>query len=309
MLTRLWIIVWCAVTSFTLHGQPVAAKEVVALVNQVPVYKDEFMWRMTGLRSACYDYFIQKYVVQNTAAFWHQSFNGECPLEWIKQKTLAQIREDRGKLAVMQRYGVLKGFCFEQFQQACSRENEKRKWLAANQSVVYGMVNMDAYTLYEYILSNALQETKRRMLALEPPPADTLKKLYEQLKEEQFHLVPTISVAYTSITGERDSITQTLTFNPAYSKSDELEWGSVYTQSMRLKKTGERSLVFKNAGGQDCFVTCTAFHDNGYLPFEQLTGNLQSLYAEAIFDAWVKASLAHEAIAINRQGWDALTME
>jgi hypothetical protein len=154
--------------------QPAASSGVddtfpVVQIDSEKVWKGEFIWRMNGFRSACFNFFMQKYNASyNGPDFWDHPFNGITPMEWIWKRTLQQLVEDKVKIRIMQQYGVLPGFDHTQFLKAFGDENKKRKIMIEQGQVIYGIQQFDESSFYEYILSNALLETERRMLAADP---------------------------------------------------------------------------------------------------------------------------------------------
>jgi hypothetical protein len=155
------------------------------------VSKGEFVWRMNGFRSACFNFFMQKYNASyNGPDFWDHPFNNITPMEWIRRRTLQQLVEDKVKIKIMQQYGVLPGFDYKQFLKALRDENEKRKILIEQGQVIYGIQQFEESSFYEYVLSNALLETERRMLAVDPPSEKELRDYYGRVKNKEPGYLP-----------------------------------------------------------------------------------------------------------------------
>jgi len=155
-------------------------------IDSERVSKGEFVWRMNGFRSACFNYFMQKYNASyNGPDFWDHPFNGITPGEWIRTRTLQQLVEDKVEIEVMQQYGLLPGFDYTQFLRAYRDENEKRKTLIQQGQVIYGIQQFRDDNFYEYILSNARLETERRMLAANPPSEKELRDYYGGVKNKE----------------------------------------------------------------------------------------------------------------------------
>jgi hypothetical protein len=125
----------------------------------------------------------------NGPDFWEHPFNSITPMEWIRKRTLQQLVEDKVKIKIMQQYGVLRGFDYAQFLKAFRDENEKRKILIEQGQVIYGMQEFDARSFYEYVLSNALLETERRMLEVDPPSEKELRDYKMQVAAARFRQI------------------------------------------------------------------------------------------------------------------------
>jgi hypothetical protein len=155
-------------------------------IDSERVSKGEFVWRMNGFRSACFNYFMQKYNASYGGPdFWDHPFNNITPGEWIRKRTLQQLVEDKVKIKLMQHYGLLPGFDYTQFGKAYREENEKRKTLIEQGQVIYGIQQFGDNSYYEYILSNALLETEKRMLAIDPPSEKELRDYYGRVKNKE----------------------------------------------------------------------------------------------------------------------------
>jgi hypothetical protein len=161
----------------------------VVQIDGERVSQGEFLWRMNGFRSACFSFFMQKYNASyNGADFWDHPFDGITPAEWIKRRTLQQLVEDKVKIRIMQQYGVLTGFDYKQFLKAFREENETRKMRMQQGQVIYGVRQFDESSFYEYLLSNALLETERRML-LPDPAAEFHRRLERKIKEAKIQVI------------------------------------------------------------------------------------------------------------------------
>lgn len=162
----------------------------IVQIDSERVTKGEFIWRMNGFRSACFNFFMQQYNASyNGPDFWEHPFNSITPMEWIRKRTLQQLVEDKVKIKIMQQYGVLRGFDYAQFLKAFRDENEKRKILIEQGQVIYGMQEFDARSFYEYVLSNALLETERRMLEVDPPSEKELRDYKMQVAAARFRQI------------------------------------------------------------------------------------------------------------------------
>jgi hypothetical protein len=134
---------------------------------------------------------MQKYNASyNGPDFWDHPFNNITPKEWIRRRTLQQLVEDKVKIKIMQQYGVLPGFDYTLFLKAFKDENEKRKILVEQGQVIYGIQQFEASSFYEYVISNALLETERRMLAVDPPSEKELRDYYGRVKNKELGCPP-----------------------------------------------------------------------------------------------------------------------
>lgn len=275
-----------------------ADTSTVVQIGSERISNKEFLWRMNANRSACFDFFIKKYnVLGNGPGFWHQRFDSITPLQWIKKRTLEQLIADKEKIKIMQQYGLLQGFDHEQFLKAHKDENEKRKALVEKGQVIYGLQQFDDYTFYEYILSNALLETQRRMLATDPPPEKIVQDRYNREKE-QFAIPPTICATFVT----KDTQIN-ISLEPATRRADQMRWGTVFHFAVMLKQKGDTSQVFKDDQGNEGFLVCTTWTNNGYLTFSQVRDNLRTHIAAERFNRLLKRKIRAATVKVYPAAW------
>lgn len=325
------------------NGQPISIPSsddtaTVAQIDEVNISKKEFVWRMNGFRSACFDFFLKKYNVSYTEKdFWDRSFDSMTPLEWIKEKTLQQLKIEKGKIKIMQQYGLLQGYSYEQFLAAFAEENEKRKSLVKEGKIIYGLQQFDAYSFYDYILSNSLLEVQRRMLAKHPVSEKAMQDHYELVKKEQFGIPPGIFITYVMMDKGKsasrdydklDALVKTknhrlisiaiqekryqefitnrdIIFEPSARKVDELKWGNIFHQA-NLLKDGSVSDIFKDANGNDCFLICRKKVDNGYLSFNEVREYVKMHIVSSRLEQLLASHIESLQVTICTNVWDGL---
>jgi len=130
-----------------LHCSPVVNGDSVVLhVQGEPVTVAEFKLEMYQNHvAATYSYFYRQYGAQDGRDFWTSRFNGENPLEYVKQQTLAALKERKMQQALFKKYGVRDNINFSQFQEDLASENQRRKEALAANQVIYGPVEYQEY--------------------------------------------------------------------------------------------------------------------------------------------------------------------
>lgn len=310
----------------------------VAQIDEVKISKKEFVWRMNGFRSACFDFFLKNYNVSYVEkGFWDRSFDSMTPLQWIKEKTLQQLKIEKGRIKIMQQYGLLQGYSYELFLAAFAEENEKRKSLVEKGKIIYGLQQFDEYSFYDYILSNSLLEAQRRMLAKHPVSEKAMQDHYELVKKEKFGIPPTIFITYVimdkSKYASRDysklyALVKTkdhhlisiaiqekryqkfitrrdIIFEPSARKADELKWGNMFHQAILLKD-GSISDIFKDNNGNDCFLICRKKVNNGYLSFNEVRENVKMHIASNRLEQMLASNIESLQVKIYTSVWDGL---
>lgn len=279
---RIHKTVLIALASFTASAQQPEVRMPVACIGSKPLYEDEFRFYLQDLRATCISYFTTRYQAAADAAdFWDHSFDKEKPVDWLRSAAITACRKDRAALSFMASFGIMSGFDFNALDSMTAKENELRASFAATDKPVYGNIHFDRQTFYAYLLSNGLLEAKRKFLEANPPAEQVLKEVYEKVKEEKFRLPDARTVLLRRVVSETQQDTLTIVFEPAYAKADELNWGEIYRQSLKLNK--QRQVIhFRDEAGVYCSLTCIFYRNNGYMSFTQAQEIVKELYASEI---------------------------
>ena len=255
--------------------------QVVFSIGKLQVTADEFKWKMSSCRTACFSWFTEHYGVYDGADFWQHGFSSDTPVVWLRQKALSELTEEKHRLLVMQSYGILPDYSFPCFLSLWEQENQERAAGVQSGTPIYGNIHFNKDSYYSYLFSKAWLETQRKYLEKQPATTAQLQAYYEASKEKQFKKTASQWVVLTvKGTGTGAESRQPIFFDPQMQKTDELQWGEIFTRSLSLKRTGEASDWFTNETGDSCRVVCTKRKQNGYLPFREVLENVKTNYAE-----------------------------
>lgn len=187
------------------------SSEAIATVDGMPIVMPEFEKAARRNMSGILSYFHEKYGASQTSGFWTSSFGGEVPLAVLKQKAL----DDAVRMKIRQRIaadeGALGDISYSGFLRGLEQENARRTKAVANHEVIYGPVQYDEDTYFEYVMTNATTAVKRGMLADLRSHAEeqTLRAFYEQHKQELYQTpgsarVLSLSVSFLNADHEAD---------------------------------------------------------------------------------------------------------
>lgn len=259
----------------------------------------------------------------------------------VKDSTLRLLTAEKAKIAAMQRYGVLEGFCHDQLLKAFEQENARRKEMVDKGQVIYGLQYFDELNFYTYILSNALLETERKINREYPPSERELQELYDKIKQEEFRIPPTFYVTYVVIhplrptsflyrdllqqvaSGNYERVSDTISskvytglinqmdieLSPATRRTDELKWGKLVDYAMAFKKNKSVSPVFSDEDGNACFLLCREIHDNGYYTLKDVAENVKKYLAVKKFENEFARALGSLRVKRCEDTWDRLVIE
>lgn len=254
---------------------------IVARINGEPVYEEEYEFIKQGLRTDCITYFVNKYGTYVGTDFWEHSFKGEIPRLWLKEKILEKCKDQKALLTVMNQYGILKGFNYEVFIAKWKHENITRESEVKKGGLVYGTIDFDRQTYYSYLISKSVLDTEREIIRRADLSNSQWMNYYETIKTTHFRKLPSKEIVlYRKINGITDSLN--IKFDASGNKTDELEWGVVYTKALSLKQAGQLSGRFRDSNGNECVIKCISITDNGFFPYREVADNVKMLYAEEI---------------------------
>ncbi|MDQ0897816.1 peptidylprolyl isomerase [Paenibacillus sp. V4I7] len=175
------------------HSSKYSGGATVFTVNGEPVSKDEFMNVMSGLRANVFSYFVQKYGVTDSAKFWATSFQGEIPIEVLKQKTLDKMKRIKTEQIVMKSNGIASDISYSGFLDKLKAENERRKKAVENKQAIYGPQQFDATGYYEVLHGNRMEELKNKLADKELLSSDEeIKNAYDENKETMYKKIDSI---------------------------------------------------------------------------------------------------------------------
>ena len=311
------------------------------IINGSPVTTPEFVCRMQWLKASCLDHFLKKYGATGAEqGFWTHSFGGLTPAQWIREKCLQQLIKEKVTLHFMQLHNVLTGFDYNTFLNAFRMENKQRSKTAANSGTIYGLLAFNELSFYEYIFSNARLQTQKRILAVSPPADVVIKKMYEAVKEKEFKIPNTITVSKITFAAAKKTDLNTLklkslvkkaipagidelindgrnnatlsctaiTFEPGLTKANEMMWGNVMEQALKLKKDNVISPLFTDEEGDDCFLLLKKTASNGYQPFSEVKENIRMRWAGERLEKNVQHDMRQAIVHINHRVLDKLDM-
>lgn len=278
----------------------------VAVINHYRVSEKEMLWQMDRQRAACHSYFNRRYGNYLGGDFWVHDFHGETPWKWSREKALSTLTEDENKRQVMACFGILQGFSFSGFQALYQKENEQRQQKRRGGELVYGNAVFSEEAFYTYLMSRAVLATEKAMLQKSTPSDSLLLALYEQIKEREFKVPPTIKIllAPKDVAGQNPPIV--MQFYPEHSKSDELRWPEIYARSRTFKEPGNWSAPFKDENGKYCRIKCLEIKDNGYISFPEVKDNLRQKYAVKLLESSLAQIRKSNKIVTVPNTWDNL---
>ena len=148
---------------------------------------------MSGLRANVFSYFVQKYGVTDSAKFWTTRFQGEIPIEVLKQKTLDKLKRIKTEQIVMKKNGIANDISYSGFLDKLKAENERRKKAVEKKQAIYGPQQYDAIGYYDILHGNRIEELKNKLADKElSSTEEEIKNAYDENKETSYKKIDSI---------------------------------------------------------------------------------------------------------------------
>lgn len=157
--------------------------EVILTINGESVTKAEFLSIMSSLKGSIYSRFAQKYGVSDSENFWNTSFNGEVPIDILKEETVNKLKVIKVEQILMKNNGIASDISYEGFLQALKEENQRRKKAVSQNEPIYGPVQYDELVYYDVLHQNRLERLKLKLIPGELSPSDADKKYKDMLNK------------------------------------------------------------------------------------------------------------------------------
>ncbi|OPA76697.1 hypothetical protein BVG16_16120 [Paenibacillus selenitireducens] len=166
-----------------------AEDTVVFTIDNEAIPEEEFRLFLQQNKALTTSYFKRKYNVDYGDGFWTTTYHGENPMDYVRQKTVEDLKKIKIEQMLMKEHGVLQDVSFATFLKQLDSENDERQLKLRNQQPIYGPKTYRANEFYSYTQSNNYQRlidtlVKQRKDTLSD---EILKPLYEEVKSSYFH--------------------------------------------------------------------------------------------------------------------------
>ncbi len=135
-------------------ADPVDPAVVVAHFGDVPIYAEEMVLHIRDEVALVAVHFTKTYKVHLSKEAWLKDFDGEVPVEMLKQRALDSCREAKAIQVLAVEYGVGERLPFPGLAAHCERLNRSRAAARDAGKILYGSLEYSPHQFYKYKLSN-----------------------------------------------------------------------------------------------------------------------------------------------------------
>jgi hypothetical protein len=271
-------------------------------VDGHPVSEEELLFYMNDEKALAADYFARTYGADVSAgdAFWSAAFEGQTPLDYVKQTALDRLVRAKQTQLLMAERGLAEYRSFEQLSQDLAAENEKRAKMEETGETFYGLSSFDLYQYIDYVYDGHWPELVETQLALQDIPESELIALYESVPD-QYTVMPDELKAAIGTPGER--LEEKTLDRREISKED--ADSQQFWDQLSASTPGETvSGVYQ---GEFVTGSLTEKPNTTLLPFEDVRENLRYTKAEEALRDLIARRAAEADIAYNQNLYNALT--
>jgi len=159
---------------------------IVASVNQYPIYKSELRYWMLLQRAEVYNYYYKEFGIVDSDDFWEQKVEGVSPLEMLKRLALEKAVRCKIQQILALEKGLVDQIDFDEIISKMAVENIRRKEKVENNEVVYGQIEFTERTFFAHEFDKMILKLKPELLKSELKPSE--KDLESLIKNKDFSL-------------------------------------------------------------------------------------------------------------------------
>jgi hypothetical protein len=308
---------------------------IVAWVDGIPIEKGEVLRVMNQNRSLVFNYFHEKYGVENSSDFWGRRIGEEVPKELLKKnalETLVRIKVEE-KLAYDEH--LINTLDYKSFLSAWMLENKHRKETVAKGGVIYGPVEFDEKQYFEYSHSKMKIMLKDALANSMQVREEMLKAEYETTKNERYRepdhfRLEIISLAYNDNNREASFHQMEKVVNSHKNDSDslsllsdhyqahyeavtytrgqdsvELRYPSIWDAIKDLKASESSEIVNERSAWVLFYVKDRQL--GRFLDYDKVKNAVKNQYIEQQLGLMIQERVKHAQIKINQKIYDALS--
>lgn len=200
------LLILGAILLYSLSKSKVSGDMIIATVNGHDITYEEFMQYASKHRANVRSYFMEQYQATDSKDFWEKNFNGEIPIEKLRQATLEELIRVKVEQSEMMTLGIIKDGDFATLLKELEKENEQRLKAIEAGKIIYGPRQ---YTLRVYIdyvhgerVASLMGKLSKDVLMISQEESLTF---YSQNKD-QFKSQDVIKVEALKITIDREDL-------------------------------------------------------------------------------------------------------
>lgn len=309
----------------------------VAWIDGEAVDRRELKLYMDSHRSYVYGQYQKKYNAEYSKNFWTRSFNGQKPVNTLKETALEKLKKVKAAQILARDLGVRASINYRSFLFQLKDENARRKKVLETGGIIYGPQQYDEQAFYEYLQENMLIQIKEKLKdTLFKPSEEELKLYYEENRKKMFRIVDTVDTEWIYIkSSSRNSALNVLErirlemeetrdfdkcikeinggkykdvlrtdrqFGGMRAKEQAINEPELYNSALALNafETSEMMEIGETIG----FLACTNRNSNSFIPYNDCRDNVVRAFIDDKYQDYIDAKIRSASVTKNSLAWD-----
>lgn len=329
------LLILVAILLYSLSNSNVSGDMVIATVNGYDITYDEFMQYASKHRANIRAYFMQQYEVVDSKDFWQKSFNGEIPIEKLRQATMEELIRVKVEQSEMVTLGIAKDVEYATLLKELQQENEDRLNALEAGKIIYGPKQYTLRAYIDYIHEERrisfIEKLKDTYLILSDEEALLFYNQHkDQFKNQDVIKVEALKVVKKSNKVELinktlqvliNSVNEGLSFDAILEKYRDQDAVSIVKENYLLDQntsnekdtnlstlqwyanemaTGEISEIIL-VNDVYYFIKVVDKKDGGYMMYEEVTQYIQSALLRQKYKAYIESKIEEAVLEVNEK--------
>lgn len=271
-------------------------------VDGYGVTEEEFLMFLRDQKAITTNYYWTNYKMETNDEFWRTEVEGQTPLDYAKDRALAQVKEAKIEFILASEEDILEYKDYDEMMKDMEKENKDRAEKKDNGETFYGVEEYSPFTYYQYLSGGARAELENRQIEKTSPPKEELEALYEEYKESF-----SLGEIYKYTVHYADGTTETVEQNTReIGKGEEVKEDLIYNY-FSMMQPGE-SIDYYIYDGREASIEFQGVEILGYASYDEAEKSLRTFYARAEVAEWVEKMTEDAEVVIDEERYDALEM-
>ncbi len=163
----------------------------IGIIQGIAITKEEIQREMRKYRAEVYGFVSRENKIKNTAAnaFWSASTaDGTKTIDLLRQKAIDSLVAIKVQEKMLTERNLWPYSNYQEFLTDLKNYNANRRQMAANGQILYGPIEFDEQTFFDYRFHNALIQLKQRLVAenIITITQDDLEKKFKKMQESVY---------------------------------------------------------------------------------------------------------------------------
>lgn len=173
---------------------------VIATINGELLTYKEFQLNLSANRAQVSAYFQSKYQAGEGKRFWTESYNGEVPLDKLKQDTLDGLVRIKTCQLLAKQKGVVQDISYKTFLRNLASENDRRAKAQKRNQPVYGPLQYGEQEYYGIVQSNLVGDLKKLLQKEQAVSDRELQDYYKANQDRLYKDQDTVKIRKFTVT-------------------------------------------------------------------------------------------------------------